>query len=376
MIRPVMPRTKATQPNGRTVGRLRLLSQRLVGGGSSTAVEAVRRSFALQAQDLDSVLWSIGLRAPGLREPDVLQAMTTGAVVRSWPMRGTLHVTAAEDLPWLLATLSARVVAATAARRAALDLDQRALERARDIAIKQLSGGRALTREQLLAAFANGGVAVDAQRGYHILFNLSLTSTLCFGPPSGKEQTFVLLAEWVRKRRRLDRDEALGELARRYFESHGPATIGDLVGWAKLTVAAVKRGVDIAGKALTSIAIDGERYLMGAGGGDALAASEPAADPSVLALPGFDEYVLGYKGRDAVLDPAFADRIVPGGNGVFRPTIVVDGQIEGVWRKKKLAKAIAIEHEPFTRLSKGALRSFAAAAERYGRFLDTAVRLD
>lgn len=368
-----MPRSRA--PSQPSVGQIRLLAHRLVEGGRTTAAQAVRSMLAMQAQDLESALWSVGLRAPGVRRKDVVQALAAGTIVRSWPLRGTLHITAAEDLPWLLSTLSSRMVDATAKRREALGLDDRALGRARDIAIEHLSGGRALSREDMLAAFVKGGVAVDSHRGYHLLFNLSLTGTLCFGPPGPKEQTFVLLSEWVKKPRRLDRDEALGEIARRYFESHGPATLSDLVGWARITAADAKRGVAIAGKSVVPVALDGATYLMGAPRREIVAPAASNAKSSVLALPGFDEYVLGYKNRDAVLDRAFAERIVPGGNGVFRPTIVVSGQVRGVWRRTKLARTVAITCEGFTQLSRETLRGFARAAEAYGSFLETVVRL-
>ncbi len=281
----------------------------------------------------------------------------------------------ADDLPWLLEALGPRVVASTAARRAALGLDARTLARAREVAQRRLAGGHAFTREQMLAAFAAAGIAVNSQRGYHILFNLSLTGTLCSGPPTTKDPTFALLSEWVKKPRRLEHDQALGELARRYVESHGPAKLSDLVGWAKLTASDAKRGVEVAGRALTSIDVHGVRYLLAAGAQDGFAAVEAKIASSVLALPGFDEFVLGYKDREAILDPAFADRLVPGGNGVFRPTIVVGGHVEGVWRKKKSAKAMVIEAEPFTKLSKTVMRGFASAAAAYGRFLGTPVRV-
>jgi hypothetical protein len=244
-----------------TIGRLRLLSQKLAGALPATPEQAVRSLLAMQAQDLDSVLWSIGVRTQGATVADVGQAMTAGTIARSWPLRGTLHVTCAEDLPWLLQAFGPRIVTTTAARRAELGLDERTLKHARDIAQRRLAGGRAFTRQQLLAAFTAAGIAVDSQRGYHLLFNLSLTGTLCSGPPTATDPTFVLLSEWVKKPRRLERDQALGELARRYVEGHGPATLDDLVGWAKLTASDAKRGVEVAGRALTSIESEGVRYL-------------------------------------------------------------------------------------------------------------------
>jgi hypothetical protein len=264
-------------------------------------------------------------------------------------MRGTLHLVAADDLHWLIDLLGARILAGSATRRAQLDLSDDDVANARAAVVAALSGGRALRREFLLAAMADGGVATTGQRGYHLLWFLAQSGTLCLGPTDGGEQLFVLLDEWVRSPRRLEREEALGELALRYFRSHGPATVKDLVRWAGSTVRDVRAGLAIARSQLACIEIDGVEHFLDPETPDRLAACRAEAR-GVFLLPGFDEFVLGYGDRGAVIDPQFADRIVPGGNGMFRATVVSDGRIVAVWRWAGRGAKRTADVEPFTEL--------------------------
>ncbi len=222
---------------------MRLAAQRIAPGEPATPGQVVRSMLAMQGQDFPGARWSIGLRGHGLTDDEVGAAFDAGDIVRSWPMRGTLHVVAAEDIGWMLALLAPRVIAATATRRAQLGITEDDLRRARDAVVAALEGGRALEREALLSAISAGGTVIDGQRGYHLLGHLAQTGVLVLGPISGKQQTYVLLAEWVRNPRRLMRDEALGELADRYFRSHGPATERDLARWSGLPLGDVRRGL-------------------------------------------------------------------------------------------------------------------------------------
>jgi hypothetical protein len=375
---------------------LRLASHRLLGPALGDAATAVRWMLAIQAQDFAGAKWSVGLRTEGGTDAAVEEALASGTIVRSWPLRGTLHFCAAEDLRWMLSLAAPRVISGARARRAALGIDDRVLGRARELALEALTGRRELTRAAILEAFERGGLMTGEQRGYHLLWHLSQTGILCFGPTRAKEQTFVLLEEWVKTSLRLEREQALGELARRYFASHGPATAQDLAWWAKLTAAEVKMAVAVAGPALSALTEGGLRYWMAAEAADAAGAATaaaaaarlgPRASPRgsrkastrssvpVLALPGFDEYLLGYRDRDAVLPPRFQSRICPGGNGVFLPTIVVDGQVVGTWRRATRAKLVEISAIPFARLTRAASEGFKDAAHAHGRFLGVPVRV-
>lgn len=345
------------------VGLLRLVAQRIAGPKMATATEAVRWLTAMQAQDHSGALTSVALRTAGGTRQAVEAAFSAGEIVKAWPMRGTLHLAAAEDLPWLLELTAPRVIAGAATRRAALGLDLSTLEQAGEAAAGALAGGHRLRREELLAVWDKAGIATTGQRGYHTIWYLAQTGLICFGPIVDGEPALVLVDEWIRRPRVLHRDEALGELALRYFASHGPATVKDLIRWSNLTAGDVRTGLAVALPRLARIDVDGVQYFMDPQTPGLLAEHRRAAR-GVFLLPGFDEYVLGYGDRTAVLPAEFANLIVPGGNGVFRPTVVSAGQIVGTWKHVGRGAKRTADATPFTsfpvKISAAIPRAYAA----------------
>jgi hypothetical protein len=332
------------------LGLLRLVAQRLAGPAQPTAADAVRGLTAVQAQDYPGALTSVALRTAAGCRRGVEAALDAGQIVRSWPMRGTLHLVAADDLGWLLDLLGPRILAGAAGRRERLGLTEADTEGARDAAIAVLAGGRGLTRDALLAAFAESAVDVTGQRGYHLLGYLAQTGVLCLGPTDAGQQQFVLVAEWVAAHPGKARSAALGELALRYFTGHGPATVRDLARWAGLPLGDARAGLATVRPELAAIEVDGVEYQLAPETADLLAAVREEAR-GVYLLPGFDEFLLGYADRSAVLDPQFADRIVPGGNGMFRPTVVSDGRIVGTWARTGRGERRTVTATPFTEFS-------------------------
>ena len=325
-----------------TLGMLRLAALRLVGERCPTPEDAASWLGCAQGQDLPGVLESIALRTASGSVEEVRAAFDEGRLVRSWPIRGTLHVVAAEDLAWMLPLGTPRPLAAAAQRRGGLGLDDATIERAGEVAVEVLRGGGRRTRAELIACWAEAGLDLASSRGYHTLSVLCQHGLLVQGPfATPKEQAFVLLDEWVPEPRRLGRDEALAEWARRFFRSHGPAGRKDLARWTGVPAADVTTAIDGARDDLAET--DG--LLHDPATPDLLAAADdPGAE---LLLPGFDEFVLGYADRTQVLDPEHADRICPGNNGIFRPTIVRDGQVVGTWAWKGSGKKRRVEREPF-----------------------------
>jgi hypothetical protein len=249
--------------------------------------------------------------------------------------------------------------------RTDLGIDVSTIERAREVAVANLSGNKRLTRQELLAGWEAAGLVDVKQRAYLLIWHLAQTGTLCLGPtsPSG-EQHFVLTDEWIAKPRRLAHDEALAEWALRYFRSHGPATVKDFASWTKLTAADVKIAEAIAKRGLDRIEIDGVQYYLDPQTTDLLDTHLRAAR-GVFLLPGFDEYLLGYQDRSAVLAAEFAPRIVPGSNGVFLPTVVVDGKVVGTWKRAGTGANSSIVANPLTAFS----RTVADAVPRLYRAL-------
>jgi hypothetical protein len=331
------------------VALLRLAAQRVAGPGFATAGETVRWLTALQAQDYPGALAAVGLRTDGTDAAGGIEAaLDDGVVVRSWPMRGTLHLVPAEDLGWMLALTSERLLAGAARRRAQLGIDGAMIATAGELAREAITGG-SVSRDGLMAVWDRAGLLGVRQRGYHLLWTLSQRGLTVFGPTDGGEQRIVLLEEWVPHPRRLETEEALGEWVLRYFRSHGPATRKDFQWWTKLTARETAVGLALARDRLESVEVDGVEHLMDPATPERLAAVRREAR-GVHLLPGFDEMLLGYQDRRATLPPQFADRIVPGGNGMFRPTVVAGGTVVGTWRWSGRGSRRTVAAEPFTDL--------------------------
>ncbi len=344
------------------IGTLRLHNQQIAHTRLTRPEQVVAWLGGMQAQDYPGVKWSIGLRLPQATAADVERAITERKIVRTWTMRGTLHLAAAADVRWILALTSPGNIAGSARRRSNLELDDHTLARSREAFTKALHGGRQKTRDELYALLESAGISTAGQRGYHILWNAALHGLICFSAMDGREQTFALLDEWVPHSREKPRDEALAELALRYFTSRGPATLQDFIWWSGLNAAEARAGFGAIKSQLAQETVGPQTYWMPP---DISVPDEKTA----FALPGFDEFLLGYKDRSAVLDAAHADLVCPGGNGVFASTMVIDGRVVGTWKRTTRRSAIEIAASPFAALKKRERQVFEEAAARYAAFM-------
>ena len=356
----------AIEVSARELLRLREFTQRIDPAVTGTVTETVRHLLAMQAQDFANALWAVGLRTRGSGRSNVLAALKRGEVVRTLPMRGTLHFIAAEDLRWMLALTSARSLQSAKTRFENLGLDARTLERAATITHKELAGAE-MSRDEFMKLLDGHGISPDGQRGYHIIFYLTQLSLVCWGPPSGTQQALVLVDDWIPEQKLPARDVSLAEFALRYFASHGPATERDFAWWTKLTLADVRIGMAACGDALVELTHEETGYSIAASELDAASGRKPTA--AVHALPGFDEYLLGYQDRQLPLAAEHSQRIVPGNNGIFLPMITAKGRVVGTWRRTPKSKTDAIEPEHFETAAAAMHAKFAKAAGAYARFV-------
>jgi hypothetical protein len=356
----------AIEVSARELLRLREFTQRIDPATTGTVAATVRHLLALQAQDFANALWAVGVRTKGSTRSDVLAALERGEVVRTLPMRGTLHFVAAEDLRWMLALTSARMLQGAKTRFAALGLDPATLERAAQVALRELAGG-AVGRDEFMKILAGNGISPEGQRGYHVIFYLTQRSLVCWGPPAGTQQALVLVDDWIAAQVLPDRGTSLASFALRYFASHGPATDRDFAWWTKLTLADVRAAMAACGERLTELVVDGARYWIATTELEAAEAGTSAA--SVHALPGFDEYLLGYQDRSLALPNEHAQRIVPGNNGIFLPMITSQGRIVGTWRRAPKSALQRIEPEHFAEAIPAECEGFERAAKAYTRFM-------
>lgn len=359
----------------REASALRMGSLLLTGAGDGegprTVAEVVGWFGAMQAQDYASGLWSLGCRLPGWTRADVEDALERREALRTWPMRGTLHLVPARDARWMLELMGGRALAGAAKRRTTLGLDEATAERAVEVLSEALAEQGRLTRAACVATLERDGIPAGGSRGYHLLWYASQRGVLCLAPNRGSEQTFVRLDAWVPDPHRLSRDEALALIAQRYVRSHGPVTRRDFIGWTGLTAADTDAALSLSGDALTAIEVEGVDMVVAA---DVLQAPDLGPhDDDIHVLPGFDEYLLGFKDRSLVLDPAHAQTVVPGGNGVFQPTLVRGAKVVGTWKRTTTRARTVVTIRPLTRLRAGDRRGTEAAFARYAGFLGTAV---
>ena len=353
--------------------RARQISLLLDAPDVSTPHDVAAWLGALQAQDVASGAWSLGVRLPGTTAAVIDEAFERGEVLRTWPMRGTIHIVPPEDVRWMLELTGSRALASTARNRRERGLDDDAAERAVSTLTQVLQGGTRRTRADLLAALAEEGIPVDGQAGYHAILYAAHVGEICFGPLEGRQPTYVRLADWAPHQRLLDRDASLTELAWRYFRGHGPTTINDFAGWSGLTLTDSRAAVAAnAGRLVPAVVGDSTVWMSAPVA--ARIADGLAPGPS-HALPGFDEFMLGYKDRSIQAPAAHLDAIVPGGNGVFRSTICLDGRAVATWTRTVRRARIDVTILPFAPLDGAQHAAAVDALQRYGDFLGLPIAL-
>lgn len=349
----------------------RLYTHRLVGHSFPTPAAAVAHFGAVQAQDYLYSLWALGLRVAGATEASVEQAIADRQLVRTWPFRGTIHYVTAADARWMVRLTAERTLRSAARRLRQLELDDDAFARSRRVIIDTLQANGQVSRPALLKILDAAGVSTAGQRGYHILWYHAHEGLICIGPRQGRQQTFVLVDEWLPPAKELSRDEALAQLARRYFTSHGPATLADFTWWSGLTTSKARSGLAIVDKELAREEIEGQTYWFAPRETDTADVASPAAH----LLPVYDEYMVAYRDRRAVLPVEIAAR-PDAGNGIFRAPILLDGRMAGTWTRKLKKGRVIVSANLFRPLAADERDALGTAADRYGKFLGLAAELD
>ena len=345
------------------IARQRLTNQHIASPVLDDPAGVVSWLGAVQAQDYLGGLWAVGLRTRSATERQVERALAGRAILRTWPMRGTLHFVGAKDVRWMLDLLAGRVSERAAARRRELEIDAATVRRSRKLVVKALEGGRQVTRSGLYDGLEAAGIATRDGRGLHILIGFALEGLICFGAREGKQQTFALLAEWAPDARTLPRDEALGELARRYFTSHGPATWRDFAWWSGLRAAEAREAIQLARTQLTCEIVEGKEFWHVPSSRRPVENTSPAA----YLLPPFDEFTVGYKDRSAALHRRDAGSAQSG--AMIGPVVVVNGMVVGTWKRSTGAATVNVAPTFFRRGSLEQKRLVTDASNRYGEFL-------
>lgn len=347
------------------IARLRLHNQRLLSEPLKRPIDVVRWFGAFQSQDLPSSLYAMGLRMRGATEALVEQALVDKTIVRTWVMRRTIHCIPAEDARWMVRLLAPRQNRRMNSYYRKAGITPHDLELAGKVLQSALAGGKQLTRSELYQELNAAGVttseAAGAMRGLHILVHWAQAGLICLASRRGKQQTFALLNEWAPQGRDLSGEEALAELSKRYFQSHGPATARDFAWWAGITMAEAKHGMRLIADSLETLRVEGIEYWLVRGDHGC----KEGPRNTVLLLPAFDEYTVAYADRSAAADEDALSKV----NHGISANIIANGRIAGAWTRKLSRNTVAIEYKLLRHLAAGERAALNRVVGEYGRFI-------
>lgn len=348
--------------------RAQSLDPRFANAAASVA-HVVRSLGGVQAQELAAADLAVRARRAGLAAADLEDArIHDRSVVRTWGMRGTLHLVASEDLAWLLPLLGPPLIAASARRRAALGLDEDLCARGIRAIRDMLTACGPLTRAELVDRLTARGIHLVGQARPHLIRRAALEGIVCFGPDRGAEPTYVLLDDWVDRGRTVSRDAALAELARRYLAAYGPAEVEDLAAWSGIGIREARIGWEqITDELIAMQTADNVAWILKE---RALWLDEPplAHPPFVRLLPRYDTYLLGYRDRGLIVAPQFA-RCINAGGGIVHPKLLADGRAVGTWSGTRRRDGLAVVVKPFDDLAPEVRPGIEAEVADVGRFL-------
>jgi Winged helix DNA-binding domain len=350
------------------IARWRLRSQHLVLPHAVSAREVVGSLLAVQAENPSQAAWAVAARTQNPDQGDLAALLDDGAVLRTHVLRPTWHFVQAEDIGWLLDLTGPRVRRVTEQQLGNThNLDERAIEHAVAGVTQALAKRGQLTRAQLADELRERGISGGGQLLMILLAHAELTGLICSGGVVDGEHTYALMGERVPTPRRLDRIEALAELALRYFTGHGPATERDLVYWATLTLADVRAGLQQVRDRLDSFQHDGRTFWH--------APADPPSGPQQPAghlLQILDETYRGYQDSRWVLDTA-GD--APRTRETAAGMALVDAQLRAAMRRTVANDHVEFDLRPYRALTTPEIEALDQAARRYGEYLRLEVRL-
>ena len=346
------------------IAKMRLINQQIAGTKFKTVKEVVQWMCALQAQDYNMAKWAVGIRFPGSAEKMIDTAVNSGEIIRTHVLRPTWHFVLPDDIYWMIELAASRFKASFKSRWDSMGLTEIIFKRSNSIIKKALTNGEHLTREELVTKLEKEKIPTNEQKIFHIMFRAELEGIICSGSVKNKKQTYALLRERVPKSKILNREEALANLAYRYFSSHGPATLQDFIWWSGLKVKDARQALEMIKSKFISEKISTQVYWF-----DNSFSLPTTKKKSIYLLPAYDEFIISYKDRSAAI-PVEDQKKAISNNGIFRPTILINGQVAGIWKRTIKKDKVIIETRFFHSPDEATKRSIKSAAERYGNFLN------
>ena len=343
------------------ISKIRLRNQQIEFSISKTPKELVGWMGAMQAQDFLMLKWAVGLRVVNSTEASFEDSYNQGDIIRTHLLRPTWHLVAQEDVYWILHLTAPHILSAFNSNNKRLELTPDIFFKSNNLLEKIFSKGECLTREEIIPELNANSIRTDENRLSHLLMAAELDEIICSGPLKNGKLTYSLFSDRITTRTIYNRQEAIAELARRYFGSHSPASLKDFIWWSGLSITAARKGLESIKHNLNSEEINGETYWFTDN-------SWTEQEVSVQLLPAFDEFLIAYRDRTATITQSDNKKAISE-NGLFRPILVIDGQVTGLWKRTVKNHKVLIEIDLFQVVDDKTKSLIEVKAQQYADFL-------
>lgn len=352
------------------IANYRLASQNLLETNPKSPQEIVRHLGAMQAQDYAMAKWAIGSRC-GASEKVIEEVINSGKIIRTHILRPTWHFVAADDIHWMLALSAPQVKKITASAAKKYDFDAKKLDQTNAKIEKLLAGNNHLTRDEIMQELDIKKSSSQDFLGAILMMNAELDGLVCNGKMKGKQITYALLEERVGKPKMIfSKEEALAKLAKRYFESHGPATLLDFSWWSGFPPTTAKLAVHLIESELNSAVIGNQKYWFGTG-----FSNKDNFCESIHFLPAFDEILISYKTREASFLQEHQSKIFTN-NGIFKPIILENGKVIGLWKRTMKKDHVKIETQFFSELEETKKNTLFEGIKSFENYLEIKISIE
>jgi hypothetical protein len=346
------------------ISSLRSFNQQITVSKFKTAQEIASWLGAIQAQDYNMAKWALGIRLQNSTEIFINKEIDSGSIIRTHLLRPTWHFVSSNDIYWIQELTAPQIKSSLKYRDKQLGLTDNIFRKCNRIFEKILRDKNHKTREELIQELINARIKVDNNRASHIFLRAEIDGIICSGKQKGGKPTYAILAEWVPIKNRIYRDEALKELALRYFSSRGPATVQDFSWWSGLSSSNSKLALELNKSNLISETIENKTFWFV----DSSRLTKLINKESYL-LPAYDEFLISYRDRTASL-LSIDNKKTISDNGIFYPTILMGGQIIGTWKRNIKDNHIILKINLFKTDNPDFGRICGKSISRYSKFYD------
>ena len=330
---------------------------------SGTPGLLIERMGAIQAQDFTMAKWALGIRLAGYTHRAVMDAFNRGEILRTHILRPTWHFVSPVNIRWMLLLSSDKIKSSTKSRDRDLGITEELYSQTNRIIRKALEGNQSLTKDALAVEIGKAKIKTDTAYMTHFMMRAEAEGIVCSGVLEGNSHTYALLEERVPLVPALSKEEALAQLVRIYFATRSPATLQDFCWWSNLSLTEAEKGLNAVKSEFFPEKIAGQTYWF------AHSNNPKDATDDVLLLPAFDEYIISYRDRSAVLSGKTQAQAISS-NGVFRPTVVANGKVAGLWKKAASGRQ-SITFDYFNQPNQSISKTLEQAIENYHTFWKT-----